>query len=253
MALAPRTKLIKEIDMILGGSLLETDLGEDEYNLCIDLALDRYRQRSGNSMEEGFAFLDLQPEVAIYTLPDEITLVQELYRRVNGAAGGTSIDPFSLSFANNLYSIQNPSVMGYGGGAGVLSLFDFAAQYQSMAGRMFGRDLQFTFDSSTKRLVIQRKITAPETIGMHIFNIRPEEVIFKDVLAKPWIRSYAMAQAKMMIGQARSKFASLAGPQGGVTLNGEALKQEAQAELDRLEEEIKNLIDQRRGYGFTIG
>jgi hypothetical protein len=47
----------------------------------------------------------------------------------------------------------------------------------------------------------------------------------------------------MSIGQAREKFASIAGPQGGTTLNGTALKTEGQALLDKLDEDIKNFAD----------
>jgi hypothetical protein len=47
----------------------------------------------------------------------------------------------------------------------------------------------------------------------------------------------------MSIGQAREKFATIAGPQGGTTLNGAALKAEGQALLDKLDEEIKNYVD----------
>jgi hypothetical protein len=47
----------------------------------------------------------------------------------------------------------------------------------------------------------------------------------------------------MSIGQAREKFASIAGPQGGTALNGTALKQEGQTLLDKLDDEIKNFVD----------
>jgi hypothetical protein len=47
----------------------------------------------------------------------------------------------------------------------------------------------------------------------------------------------------MSIGQAREKFASIAGPQGGTTLNGTALKAEGQALLDKLDEEIGLFVD----------
>ncbi len=56
-----------------------------------------------------------------------------------------------------------------------------------------------------------------------------------------------------MMGEARSKFGNLGGPQGGVSLNGDAMKQEAQAELERLELEIQNIIDGNQGYPFLIG
>jgi len=56
-----------------------------------------------------------------------------------------------------------------------------------------------------------------------------------------------------MIGEARSKFASIAGPQGGGTLNGDALKAEAQAEMEKLEQEVGDATAGGTGYGFLIG
>ena len=45
------------------------------------------------------------------------------------------------------------------------------------------------------------------------------------------------------IGNAREKFSTIAGPQGGSSLNGAALKQEGQALMERLDEDIKNYVD----------
>ena len=56
-----------------------------------------------------------------------------------------------------------------------------------------------------------------------------------------------------MLGEARSKFATIAGPQGGSSLNGDALKAEAQMELDKLETEVSMQISGGQGYGFMIG
>lgn len=247
-----REKLIKEMRIILGGTIVDVELEQDEFDLCIDMALERYRQRSGNAVEESFVFLDVQPDVAVYTLPKEVQEVRSVYRRVNGASGGTTIDPFSLAFTNNIYMIQNPAQLGTSG-AGLLATYDFAMQYQELIGRMFGRDVQFTWDPSSKRITFHRRFGAVENVGLHVYNARPEEILLTDVYAKPWLRSFACAQAKMILGQARGKFANLAGPQGGISLNGSELKQEAQAEMDKLEEELKNLIEQNEGYGFIIG
>jgi hypothetical protein len=56
-----------------------------------------------------------------------------------------------------------------------------------------------------------------------------------------------------MLGEARSKFATIAGPQGGGQLNGQDLKAEAQAELEKLENEVSMQVSGGMGYGFTIG
>jgi len=46
----------------------------------------------------------------------------------------------------------------------------------------------------------------------------------------------------MIIGEAREKFATIAGPQGGTPLNGSSLKAEAQAEMDRLIQDLSTFV-----------
>jgi GTPase involved in cell partitioning and DNA repair len=57
----------------------------------------------------------------------------------------------------------------------------------------------------------------------------------------------------MMLGQAREKFAQIAGPQGGSALNGSAMKTEAQAELEKLTDDLMKLVPGGQGYSFIIG
>lgn len=85
------------------------------------------------------------------------------------------------------------------------------------------------------------------------YNYRPDFQILTDYLSKQWIKDYTLAKCKFMLGEARSKFATIAGPQGGSTLNGDALKAEAQAEMDKLEEDLKLQVAGGQGYGFSIG
>ena len=82
---------------------------------------------------------------------------------------------------------------------------------------------------------------------------RTDETLLDDPYAKSWIREYALAQCKMMLGEARSKFGQLPGAQGGVTLNGADLKAEAQVSMDRLEDEIQKYVDGGDPISFVIG
>ena len=147
--------------------------------------------------------------------------------------------------------VGNPG--GLGGGSGTLATYDFAMQFQSLVGRMFGRDIMFTWDTGLKKLTLHRRITSVEQIAIHIYNARPETVLLADVYARPWIRDWTVAVCKQIIGEARSKFSSIAGPQGGITLNGDALKTEAKAEMERLDNEITQFIDQHEGWPLVIG
>lgn len=250
----PRSQLLNEVRLLLGGGMITIELDPEHYDVAFDVALSRYRQRSGNSMEESFLFLDVQPEVAVYRLPDDVQEVTNVYRRtLGGTSGGAAVDPFSLAFTNNIYLISNPGGLGSTSGSGFLATYDFAMQFQSLVGRMFGREVMFIWDPATKNLTLERRFSAVEQVVLHVYNVRPETVLLKDYNARPWLRDYTIAMCKQMIGEARSKFSTIAGPQGGFSLNGEVMKTEAKAEMERLEEELKQFVDQHQGMPFVIG
>jgi len=251
--LSARQSLINEVKLQLGFKIIDLELEPEHYEFAVTNAFSRYRQRSSNAMEESFLFLDLQPDVQTYTLPDEVQEVRSIYRRtIGGSAGGASIDPFSLGWINSLYLLSNPGGLG-GTGSGQLATYDFATQFQSLAARMFGREVMYTWDASQKKLTLHRKFTTVEQIAIHIYNARPESVLIADPYAKPWLRDWSVAVCKQIMGEARSKFSTIAGPQGGITLNGEALKSEAKEMMERLDNDITQLIDAHEGWGIIIG
>jgi hypothetical protein len=68
-----------------------------------------------------------------------------------------------------------------------------------------------------------------------------------------WIKDYTLANCKIMLGQAREKFASIAGPQGGTALNGASMKQEGQNDIERLTMELGTQVAGGTGYSWIIG
>ena len=61
-------------------------------------------------------------------------------------------------------------------------------------------------------------------------------------IGKQWIRRFALALCKEMLGQVRSKFGSVPIPGETVTLNGAALISEGKDEQDKLREELKTTL-----------
>lgn len=245
-----RQQIIDEVKLMMGGGIVDIELDPEHYQQAVKLAFDRYRQRSGNSSEESYMFLNLIYEQSDYTLPDEIVSVRTIFRRGLGeTTGGTQLDPFSLAYTN-LYLLQ----AGAGGGytAGLLT-YELFWQYMRQAGRMFGRDINYTFDNVTKKLSIIRKPTGNEAVVLWVYKFKPDDTIIADPMARPWIRDYTLAWCKMMLGEAYSKFNTVIGPQGGTTLKGEALKAEAKEIIDRLEKEIDNYVDSAMPLGIIIG
>lgn len=250
-----RAKMVREINIRLGGMMIDVELTEDHYNLAIDYAIQRYRQRSSTSMEESFVFLTTKHDVSVYTLPMEVQEVVALYRSSMGHAVGTggAVDPMALAYAQNLYMTNGFGTGLAGGGGGTLASYDLAAQNQKIMGKMLGRELLYTWTPSSKKLLLHRKIVGEEIVMVHVYNQQPEEVLLADVYARPWLSQFAIAQSKLMLGEARALYGSLAGPQGGITLNGDSLKAEAQAEIEKLDQELKDGVAQRMGFGVHIG
>lgn len=247
-SLQPRQKLIKEVELSLGGGIIELELTPDHYNLAFDVALDIYRLLSQNSTEERVAFLDLQHNQQVYFLPPDIVEVGEVWRRgVAGTAGGGAyFEPFAASFAAQF-------VMTGTGDAGDLVTFEAFSEFQNLVGTMFGQFITFYWDRTSHKLSLHRDIKDQETVLLQVYCYRPEEVLLQDPYARPWLRRMSIAQAKLQLGQVRSLIGSFPGPQGGITMNGPQLIQEAQTEITALEDEMKKGSDSSQSYGFIHG
>jgi GTPase involved in cell partitioning and DNA repair len=59
--------------------------------------------------------------------------------------------------------------------------------------------------------------------------------------------------AKHMLGEAREKFATISGPQGGSSLNGTALKTEAKEEMASLMDDLGKYSDGSVPLTWVIG
>jgi hypothetical protein len=248
-----RNNFKKEIQLMLGLGMINLEADPEHLELATIVTIDKYRQRSSNSMQDVYINLEVQREQYDYQLDNSIQLIRQVYRRGAGSSGGSSgTDPFSLAWTNNIYMTSSSGGMG-SGGTGTLATYDYAMQYQELAGRLFGKEVVYRWDHNTHILSLDRKFLANENILIWAFGQKPDEILFQDVYARSWLRDYAVATLKIIIGEARSKFQSLAGPQGGITLNGDSLKSEGFAAQERLEAQLHAIVDQNEGYGFVIG
>lgn len=243
-----RQDLIRETKLRLADGIVDVELDREHYDVAIDKAVARYRQLSSGSVEESIMFLQTQPGVTEYTLPNEVIEVQRLYRRGVGTNSGTgsNFDPFDVAF-NNMYLLN-------AGQIGGLATFDAFSQYKETVGRIFGSEYDFYWNRNTKTLKILRNVSITEEVAVGVYNLVPESVLLKDIYASNWLSSYTLAQCKYMLGEARSKYQSgLPGAGGAIQLNGDQLKQEAQAEFESLAESIKNMEEGNSHLPFIIG
>ena len=238
------------VNAFLGGGMIDVELDPIHYETALTKALTRFRQRSDNSVEESYMFMPTIVDTNEYTLPSEVIEVRKLFRRsigsrTGGGDGGSIYEPFNLAYTNT-YLMSSSNLGG-------LATYDMFSQYQELVGRMFGSFIEFKWNTSTKKLTLLQRPRSTETLMLYCYNYRPDEQLLDDYLAKQWIKDYTLASCKYMLGEARSKFATIAGPQGGSTLNGDTLKAEAQSEMDKLEQEVSQQVAGGAGYSFVIG
>jgi hypothetical protein len=250
-SLIERNKVFDYVRAMLGDGMIEVELDPIHYETALDRALNRFRQRSSNAVEESYSFLELIQDQNEYRLPDEIIEVQSVFRRAIGSrsglgAGGTLFEPFNLAYTNTY--LLSGSMMGG------LATYELFAGYQKLVGRMFGSFMEFKWKPTSHTLtILQRPFAQGEQILIRSHNYRPDFVLLTDIYAKQWLRDYTLASCKIMLGEARSKFASIAGPGSSITMNGSDLKAAGKEELAALDKELAELIPGGSPMTFIIG
>ena len=245
-----KTKLFNYVKKLLGDGMIDVELDVDHYEVALEKALGKYRQRAENSVEESYAFLELKEDTNDYILPNEIQSVKEVFRRSigsrsGGGQGGTIFEPFNLAYTNT-YLLSSTQMGG-------LATYMAFAGYQELVGKMFGSFINFKFDPVNHKLTIMQRPRGDEEVMLAVYNQRPDFILLSDPYAGQWLKDYTLATCKYMIGEARGKFATISTPQGGTSLNGDALKADAQSDIEKLEQDLANYVDGSTPLSFVIG
>ena len=245
-----KKQLIEYVQLQLASGIIDIEMDPAHFEAAYQRTIGVYRQRSQNAYEESYSFMQLEDNVNEYTLPQEVTTVRQIFRRTIGLStggSGSSFDPFGAA-ATNVY------LLNFNGGAGSLATYDFYQQYVELAARMFGGYINYTWNPVTKRLqLIRDPKGSGEVVLLWTYNLRPEIVLLSDFQISQWIRDYMVAASKYIIGEAREKYSQIAGPQGGGSLNGAAMKSEGQAMMDKCIEDLKLYVDASQPLSFVIG
>ena len=244
-----KQNLIDYVQLQLANQIIDIELDPAHYEAAYQKTLGVYRQRAQSAYEESYSFLTLVRDVQIYTLPQEVIQVRQIFRRTFGDSTGSqasNFDPFTQA-SMNVY-LMNFNV------AGGLATYDFYTQYVELADKMFGGFVNYTWNPVSKKLQMVRDWRGTgENVLLWTYNLKPEISLLSDFQISQWIRDYMVANCKMIIGEAREKFGQIAGPQGGGTLNGTAMKSEAQAQMDRCVEDLRNYVDGSQPLTWIIG
>lgn len=244
-----KQELFRNLTSRLGGNIIDIEAGPEDFESAFQYAIQVYRQRAQNSTQETYTLFSTSSHVSTYTLPDAFVNVRSLFRRTVGLDTGpssSSFDPFSSAILNTYLLNYNM--------AGGLATYDLYAGYIELAARMFGGYVNYTFNPVTKVLHIIRD---PKSDGEQILiwadMQRPEEELLLNPSTNVWITDWCLSVLKNTIGEAREKFGSLAGPAGGTTLNGAAMKADAVRMQETLLKDLQNFVDGSAPLTWVIG
>jgi hypothetical protein len=165
----------------------------------------------------------------------------------SGTAVGSTItfttsQPYMMSVGDTVI-ISNCPDPGYNGMYPVLTRNDDHTSFTVAAGRTLSSTQIIGFDLNKTKIYSNVVDQFAESCLLWVYNKKPDQMLLNDIYAFPWLQEYAYSFAKRILGEARSKFNQIAGPQGGASLNGEALKTEAAAEMEELEKQLINNIE----------
>lgn len=237
-----RQNMVNSILTRLGSGMIDVELTDEQLQKCIDLAEAKLIQRGDAYVEESLVLLTLKKNQKEYILPDEIIEIQQIYRRGYGRAfgstGGQNMDPFAMAWTN-VYMAGAINGVRTGG----LVTYELHNNYLKTAGKMFGMYMNYSFNPNTHKLVIaENPRSDDEIILLHSYVDRAEYEVLQDRFASLWIENWALAEAMEILGRIRSRFGNLPGPNGSVSQDGDALKQESKAMKEELTKELSNFV-----------
>jgi len=244
-----KEELFQNLKLRLGEGMVDVELDPEHYETAYKYAIQVYRQRAQNATCESYTLMELEAHRDTYTLPREFINVRQVFRRTIGLETGpasSSFDPFSSAILNTYLLNYNH--------AGGLATYDMYAGYVELAARMFGGYVIYTFNPVTKQIRLVRDTKGSgEKILIWADTQRPESELLQDPGAGVWIGDWTLSVLKATLGEAREKFGSIAGPNGGSTLNGASLKNESKEMQATLLEDLKRYVDYSQPLTWVIG
>jgi len=226
-----RDRLKLEIMYDLGYPVVKVEVIEDWIDSAIDRAFAEFSRWTPQSEE--WTTFQTQVGVSRYQVPDDYLFIRNVVYTPR---------------LNSSYILQS-----WSGNWGVwydwirtISLTDYVIteMYLEMSDRTLG--LLGSWEFHHPFLYIYP--TPKEVVPVFVKYTRYVDESADDVRQEGWVRDYALAIVKIRLGRARSKYQSLPGPRGDVSMDGETLIQEGHEALSRLVDELRQEHEEPLGF-----
>lgn len=228
MRIKTKQELIDFIMSSLGAPMIRVDVTVQQVSQIIDNAVQKFTEYAYGHLEETI-ILELKG-IGHYPMPDTITNVIKL--STSNASGLTSFGAnFGSGYVPNLWSEQffSSSVTG-----DLIPNIIGISTAQAMLDKFFGDDIYYNFNPYKKDLHVLQNYVGPA-----VMHYKYEYLADPDgdlIYNHEWIKDYCIAKVRYQWGNNTGKVdATLV---GGARINYADMKNEATAEIERLNQEL---------------
>ena len=229
---------------MLGEDLTTVELTQKQLDVCINNAVEEFTKWV--SQEQNYYAMNLEEyeEDLGHRMPDNVTGCFSLDDNYVYARGGV----------NTLFSIPNAMwnaglIPNFTAGKGSgWTTYEMAMESLDLTRIMTGKGFWFEYNPRTKYVKLVPDPVKENLSGYVIFGtftIRPETQQY----GESWVRKYALAEAKILLGTIRGKFDGVQ-LLGGGNINA-SIKEDGISERDKLIEDIR--LQESGPYGFFVG
>lgn len=221
-SIAARLDLGQNVKMRMGYPSVCVELKEENFQVAINNALAEFRRRADNAYTLNYVSYTLNRGQSTYYLNDPRDKTNKIVNvirihRIN------MLGISSLSAENGLYSQAFFNQLYQGSNVDILSIH-LMNQLSESFERIFAGHLMFTWNEASREMIILRNMAQKqERVILEVSMEREEQELIYDRWAGKWIQDWAYAEVMEMLGWIRTKYTTLPGANGGITMNGQEL------------------------------
>lgn len=216
--------------LMLGGGVVKVELTESHLDAAIDDAIQIFAQWAS---WEKVGFFIAQQNRSEYNLAEMFPGYIEARNVIYSPSQAESL----LQGFFTDFNFGDRQFFWYHSSYATMADYTILNMYNEMYLRTIGNEGQWSTIGT--KLVLSPRPSKATKVAV-IYSSYPVEE--QDIRRDEWVRYYALAQCKIMLGEIRRKYSSLPGPQGDLSLNGDALVSEGREDIDKLRERLNEFV-----------
>ena len=266
-------RLIKYVRTMLGEPLINVDVSDEQIRYIIDDSIRHFSDFAFGGESKMAFVIHGEPSIQDYILDPRIQSIYSvsfggsLGSYLQNSGSGISLGSFGtvgigyvpyITMQGEVSSLISAGGVGFNAGVGggvaggpassgsglgrVADAYVIRSQIDAM-NALNARAVNFEFNANTKILRIFEDIDGDFLVEAVLEYVPNPE--YDEIYTHPWIKSYVLAKTKFLWGTVTGKFSQPL--LGGAEINYNDMKNEAQTEIERLEEDLLDKYSEALG------